>query len=593
MQPPTIQPPPPALSANERDILLTLFDLGRKIASVIDLDELLPRIPELVGRLIPFDAFAVYLVSEKRQVFKLGYAVGYPEHATTVELQLSDGVLGRVVSTQQPLVIGDATADPNYVSIVPNMHATLAVPLIHKSKAIGVLNLLSHERDRYSERDVAILRQFAAHVASALVNARLFAQERHDAEAFETLAEVGREMTGVLDLDRLLARIAQLGRRLVDYRTFGILLLNQSSGELEIKLAVQYGEQVHLPTVPVGEGLVGYAAERREVVYAPDVSKDPRYIQVLEDVRSELVIPMLVKDRCVGVFDLESPDLDAFSKRDIEILTLLASQAAVAIENARLYAQLSANEARIERELQFAQRVQAALLPTHLPKKVKGVDLAVSFAPARELGGDFHDFLVPESNTLIVAVGDVSGKGVPAALYAVFAGELVRGRTFRRRYVPERSSPAKVLMSMNTILHERQLEEYYCTLCYSVFDLKRRSVTLANSGVPYPIHVSGDTVTQVELPGVPLGSFFGVSYDEVTLPLTPGDLFVFGSDGVSEAMNAAGEEFTSRRVMDIALEARHRPAAEIVDRISRAVDDHRAGFPPNDDTTIVVLRITE
>jgi len=176
MQPPTIQPPPPALSANERDILLTLFDLGRKIASVIDLDELLPRIPELVGRLIPFDAFAVYLVSEKRQVFKLGYAVGYPEHATTVELKLSDGVLGRVVSTQQPLVIGDVTADPAYVSVVPNMHATLAVPLIHKSKAIGVLNLLSHERDRYSERDVAILRQFAAHVATALVNARLFAQ---------------------------------------------------------------------------------------------------------------------------------------------------------------------------------------------------------------------------------------------------------------------------------------------------------------------------------------------------------------------------------------------------------------------------------
>lgn len=593
MQPPSVQPPPSTLSGNERDILLTLFDLGRKIASVIELDELLPRIPELVGRLIPFDAFAVYLVSEKRQVFKLGYAIGYPEDAAHAELSLSDGVLGRVVATQQPLVIGDVTADPSYVSVVPGMHATLAVPLIHKSKAIGVLNVLSRERDRYSERDVAILRQFAAHVATALVNARLFAQERHDAEAFETLAEVGREMAGLLDLDRLLARIAQLGRRLVDYRTFGILLLNDKTGELEIKVAVQYGEQVVLPKVPVGEGLVGYAAKYREPVYAPDVSKDPRYIQVLEDVRSELVVPMLVKDRCVGVFDLESPDLDAFSKRDIEILKLLASQAAVAIENARLYAELSANEARLERELRFAQRVQTALLPTQLPKKVRGVDLAVSFAPARELGGDFHDLLVPESNTLIVAVGDVSGKGVPAALYSVFAGELVRGRTFRRRYLPERSSPAKVLMSINTILHERQLEEYYCTLCYAFFDLKRRTVTLANSGVPYPIRVSEGIVSQVELPGVPLGSFFGVSYDEVTLPLNRGDVFFFGSDGVSEAMNGAGEEFSSARVMEIVRDARDRPAAEIVDRVSQAIDDHRAGFPSNDDTTMIALRITE
>ena len=112
--------------------------------------------------------------------------------------------------------------------------------------------------------------------------------------------------------------------------------------------------------------------------------------------------------------------------------------------------------------------------------------MAASFDSARELGGDFHDFLSPESHTLVVAVGDVSGKGVPAALYSVFAAELVRGRTFRRRYLPERSTPASVLSSVNTILHQRQLEEYYCTLCYSVFDLKRRIVTLANSGLPYP-----------------------------------------------------------------------------------------------------------
>src|SRR6185503_7776998 len=175
---------------------------------------------------------------------------------------------------------------------------------------------------------------------------------------------------------------------------------------------------------------------------------------VVDDVRSELAVPMLVKDRVVGVFDLESPELDAFTKRHVEILTLLASQAAVAIENARLYESVYQAEARLERELRFAQRVQAALLPMALPKRLKGVDVAVSFAPARELGGDFHDLLVPDSNTLVVALGDVSGKGVPAALYSVFAGELVRGRTFRRRFMPEQSSPSAVLMSINTILHE-------------------------------------------------------------------------------------------------------------------------------------------
>jgi sigma-B regulation protein RsbU (phosphoserine phosphatase) len=592
MNQPPPHSPPPTLSGNERDILLTLFDLGRKVASVIDLDELLQRIPALVQRLVPFDAFGVYFVNQKRGLLKLAYGVGYPDGAAGLELSVSTGVLGRVVTVQQPIVSGDVGTEPAYVSIVPDMQSTLVVPLLHKSQSIGALNVLSRDRDRYSERDVAILRQFAAHVATAVVNAQLFAQQRSDAEAFETLAEIGRDMGQLLELDELLSRIGQLVTRVVDYRTFGILLLNDATNELEIKTAVQYGSKVDLPTVRMGEGLVGYAALHREAVLAPDVSKDPRYIKVVEDVRSELVVPMLIKDRCIGVFDLESPELDAFSKRDVEILTLLASQAAVSIENARLYEELSANEARLERELRFAQRVQAALLPTQLPKKVRGVDLAVSFAPARELGGDFHDFLVPDSNALIIAVGDVSGKGVPAALYSVFAGELVRGRTFRRRYLPERSSPANVLMSINTILHERQLEEYFCALCYTLFDLKRRTVTLANSGVPYPLRISEGVCSQIELPGVPLGSFFGVSYDEVTFPLFTDDVFVFYSDGVTEAMNAAGEEFSVERLMEVVSAVKDRPATEIVASIAGAVEEHRAGSIPNDDSTIVVLRIT-
>ncbi len=234
------------------------------------------------------------------------------------------------------------------------------------------------------------------------MNARLFEQSRSDADALETLAEISREVASVLDLDQLFARIAQLTKRIIDYRTFGILLLNDD-GELEIKLAVHFGENNVMPRVKLGEGLVGYAALHREPVLVSDVAQDPRYIRVVPDVRSELAIPMLIKDRCIGVVDLESPELDAFSKRDVEILTLLASQAAVAIENARLYEALLANEARLEKEVRFAQRVQIALLPTEPPKRLKGVEVAAAFDPAREVGGDFHDYLAPESNTLVVA----------------------------------------------------------------------------------------------------------------------------------------------------------------------------------------------
>jgi sigma-B regulation protein RsbU (phosphoserine phosphatase) len=220
------------------------------------------------------------------------------------------------------------------------------------------------------------------------------------------------------------------------------------------------------------------------------------------------------------------------------------------------------------------------------------VELAAAFDPARELGGDFHDYLSPESNTLVVALGDVSGKGVPAALYSAFAAELVRGRTFRRRYLPDRSSPAGVLSSVNTILHQRQLEEYYCTLCYAVFDLKRHVLTMANSGLPYPIRWSDGICAPIELPGVPLGSFQGSTYDEVTLALHSGDVFVFCSDGVSEAMNEAGLEFTSERLIEVVETAHHLPAAKIVEAIFAAVEQWRAGAPPNDDMTAVAVKIT-
>ncbi len=580
-----------SVGSHERDILLTLFDLGRQVASVIDLDELLQKIPELIGRLIPFDAFAVYLLDEKRGELRIAYGVGYPD-TTHYHPKMTEGLVGHVVTHQETVVVGDISTEPNYVEVVPGMASTVAVPLIHKNKPVGALNVLSRSRDMYSERDAAILRQFGAHVALALVNARLFEQQRLDAEAFETLAEIGRDVAALMDLDELLARIAQLARRVVDYRTFGILLLNDATQELEIKVAVQFGDRVELPKVPLGQGLVGYAALHREPVLVPDVSKDPRYINVVDDVRSELAVPMLLKDRCVGVFDLESPELDAFSKRDVEILTLLASQAAVAIENARLYEELTATETRLDKELKFARRVQAALLPTQLPKRLKGVDVSASFSAARELGGDFYDYLVPESSTLIVALGDVSGKGVPAALYSVFAGELVRGRTFRRRYVPDRSSPAAVLMSINTILHERQLEEYYCTLCYAIFDLKRRTVTMSNSGVPYPVRATGDSCALIEAPGVPLGSFHGMTYDEVTFPLVSDDVYVFCSDGVTEAMNRRGDEFGSSRLCDVVSATRHLTAKEIVHSIVEAVDAHRAGFPPNDDTTVVAIKLT-
>jgi sigma-B regulation protein RsbU (phosphoserine phosphatase) len=578
--------------ATDTELLSTLFELGREVTSVLDLEELLAKIPQLIARLTRFSAFSVYLLDERRQDLRIAYAVGYPEEVlATLRLPVGEGVVGAAVLEGRPLLVNDIRREPRYKGPLRNMLSQLAVPVRRKGKVIGALNLLNEAEGAFTVQDEALLRQFAAHVAVAIENARLFKSERHYVDTLETLAEIGREMSSILDLDALLTRIASLTKKLIDYRTFGILLLDEATNELEMKLAVRYGKGAESKHVRLGEGLVGWSALHKEPVLVADVSQDPRYINMVDDARSELVIPMLIKDRCIGVFDLESPELDAFTKEHKELLTLLASQAAVAIDNARLYEEVRRNEERIEKELRFAQRVQMALLPSEPPNTPDGVDLAGRFEPAYELGGDLHDFLVPEADTLVVAVGDVSGKGAPAALYGAFAAEQVRSRTLRRRFTPDRFSVAGVLRAMNTNLHERHLEEYYCTLCYAFFDFARRTVTLSNSGLPYPVRSSADKCGQIELPGVPLGSFPGIIYDEVTLELKPDDLFVFCTDGIFEALNPKGAEFGARRLCEVVAASRTESARGIVDAIFHAVTEFRGTQPQADDMTAVAIKI--
>ena len=513
-----------ASNVREQDMLTTLFDLGRQVTGVLDLDELLAQIPRLIGRLISFDAFAVYLLDERRGELKVAYSVGYPPGDQPMRLRLGEGLVGAAIASETPLLVNDVAADSRYVTVVPGMASELVVPLRHQARPIGALNVLSHRKDQFSSADAAVLRQFGAQIAVALVNARLFEQSRTDAAAFETLAEIGRDVAAVLDLDQLFARIAQLVPRVIAYRTFGILLLNEEQGELEMKYAVQYGEKVEVPRVRLGEGLVGYAALHKEAVLVSDVSQDP----ALHPARARRALRARDPDaaqgsvrrglrsrepraRCLLQARHRNPDAPGRSGRSGD-----RERAAVRSRSRQR------DQAGEGSSLRAARAVSA---PAHRLAQAASWRRGGRKLPfGSRAGRDFHDFLSPESHTLVVAVGDVSGKGVPAALYSVFAAELVRGRTFRRRYLPERSTPASVLSSVNTILHQRQLEEYYCTLCYSVFDLKRRIVTLANSGLPYPVRASGTEVTQIELPGVPLGSFPGTTYDEVTFALHTGDL---------------------------------------------------------------------
>ena len=245
---------PPSDSA----LLLTLFELGREVTSVLDLDELLEKIPQLIARLTEFHAFAVYLLDDKRGDLRIAYSVGYPDETRrTLRMKLGQGHR----RDRRCARGGDARGRRDGRSLATSTpcrgRARSWSCRCGGRSASSAPNLLSSKPGQFTERDEAILRQFGAHVAVALENARLFDRERQYSATLETLAEIGQEVASILDLDELLERIAVLARRLVDYRTFGILLLNEAAGELEMKLAIRYGDKLNLPKVKLGAGIVG------------------------------------------------------------------------------------------------------------------------------------------------------------------------------------------------------------------------------------------------------------------------------------------------------------------------------------------------
>src|SRR6476619_3616900 len=193
---------------------------------------MLHKIPQLIARLTKFHAFAAYLLDDKGEELSLAYSVGYPQDAGRLKLKVVDGLVGAAVAEGRPILVNDVHSDPRYVEAVPGSNAELVVPLRRKGRVIGALNLLSDSVGQFTETDEAVLRQFAAHVAVAIENARLFEHEREYTTTLEALSEISREFGAILNLDELLTRIANLTRRVIDYRTFGIVLVDEDTQEL-------------------------------------------------------------------------------------------------------------------------------------------------------------------------------------------------------------------------------------------------------------------------------------------------------------------------------------------------------------------------
>jgi phosphoserine phosphatase RsbU/P len=563
-----------------------LLEVADALSSTLDLDTSLKRVADLVRKVIDYQIFAILLLNEKTQDLRIRFHVGYPpDAAERLRIKVGEGVTGLAAQRREAVLVNDVKTIGVYIDAVPNVRSELAIPLIYKNRVIGVIDLEASQPNYFTEKHKRLLGLIASRMAVGIENARLHTRVTRQARTLQLMNGIARELTSILNLDELFKHIGELLNRLIDYQMFSILLLDSTGTLLQHRFSLRFQENIHLKhDILLDRGIVGYAASHRQAVLVPDVKKDPRYIETNPETRSELAAPLIYKDKVIGVLDLEHTRKGFFTEDHQRTITTLAAQIAIAIENARLYEQVAQQERRLERDLALARELQFRLLPQSNPQQ-RSLEIAARFLPARAIGGDLYDFVSYSQARLAIMIGDVSGKGAPAAIYAALVSGILRS------HAPIEPAPAEMLAAVNYSLAERRIDGQFVSLIYAVWEDDLQTLRIANSGLPRPIYCHHGKTEMIEAIGLPLGLFDDAEYDEFTFRAKPGDLFVFFSDGILDASSPAGELFGRERTEQIIRDCSNKSAENVVSSLFDAVAAHSAGVEAFDDQTVVAIRV--
>jgi sigma-B regulation protein RsbU (phosphoserine phosphatase) len=410
------------------------------------------------------------------------------------------------------------------------------------------------------------------------------------------LLDITKTISRSLDLDEVLNLVMDTLDSLIPYDAAGIYLVKceqpipEREGGKDDTCVFQTQavrgydiddlQELHLK---MGEGLIGHVAVSGKPFISPDVRKEPRYINARARTRSEMVAPIISNSEVIGVFDLESDELDAYAKDDVEVLGLLSSQVAIIIEKVMLHGQLIEKQ-RLETQLEVARQVQLELLPARDPQ-LEGFDISAYNFPTEEVSGDYYDWVRIYDDQIGIVIADVSGKGVPAALLMAFLRASLRAAT-HIGYAPHIS-----MSKVNYLLWESIERNQFVTAFYGILDAANRTVAYCNAGHNPPFLMEADGAVHFEeRGGVPLGMFRDTRYYEYFAEIAPGQVLVLYTDGVTEAMNRARDEYGRDRLVEAVRKCRHLGAREMIDFIHHDVLKWTDGLGATDDVTFFIIK---
>jgi phosphoserine phosphatase RsbU/P len=568
-----------------------LSRIQHELHSTPDLQLLLRNINRVLKEEFPCTEtlFSMYDPEREELVYTL------PEQLSSgkiMKLRLGEGIAGKVAKKQSPLLLNDlrgyAASKSIYKALGLSCKRVLASPLIRRGNLLGVLEVLYGEESApVQEEDLSYLAILSYQIAIGVNYFKLSEQaERYSLEE-EKLAEVTQRISVSLDLDELLNLIIDALRALVPYDAAGIFLVDPRIQEIHRMVVYGYASHVEESVLlSIGNNANQLIRESRGAVILRDLSQYPAYQSVLGTTRSVMIAPIVVNQRRIGVFTLDSKEPDVYTLQDLALFQKFAQQAALSIEKAQLHRELLEKN-RLERELSIAREIQRSFLPRSEPN-IAGFEVSGLNLPSQLVSGDYYDFIKIVEGQWGLVIGDVSGKGIPASLImASFRASLLA--EIRNNYAIR-----TIMAKVNRLLWESTDSNQFVTAFYGVLDEQKRILTYCNAGHNPVLLIRKDgTWERLETGGLILGAFEDSVYQESFLILNPGDFLLLYTDGVTEIYNESGEEFGMERLVELVKAHSHLHAKELTSMLQDHVLTFAADRMIQDDFTLVVARAQE
>jgi sigma-B regulation protein RsbU (phosphoserine phosphatase) len=573
------------------DKIKLFAETSKLLNSTLEIDELLGVILNLSSQTMEAQASSLLLIDKKTG--KLDLHISPREKGVEkrrLEIKQGEGIAGWVAEQGQPVISNQVKDDPRYSAQLEEqigfpIDSLICLPLRRRGRLIGVVTALNKLNDKkFRREDLEVFSTLADQIAIALDNSYLFKKMKKKSLETETLLEVEKSLSSTLNLSELLEIILDSLQKVVRYDAAAIFLIDEKKQEIEHIKARGFDPALEPDLqLKIGEGLAGWAAKTQKSFIVADVKKDQRYVEARVETRSGMVVPITSQNRIIGVFSLESDRREAYQEDDLKLLEAFASLAAISLERARQHEQILETR-RLEGELLVAKRIQQSFLPRRKPQ-LAGFDISGINIPSEEVGGDYYDFIPIIDNQLGIAIGDVAGKGIPAAfIMASFRAGLIA--EIRNNYAIR-----SIMFKVNNLLFESTDPEIYVTAVYGVLDTKNRIFTFANAGHNAPIlrRASGEMHYLTE-GGIALGMFENSVYEERPLGISTGEIMVFYTDGVTEAKNDKEEEFGTKRLKQVIADSHQLSAVQIQENICKSVEEFTGHSHAEDDLTIIVIK---